>query len=123
MQSKTYDDPPAVRRPQPAPDSPNGFVKPSSQDWQQAWQRTFPILRIVIWSVACVLTLGVGFLGVLMEAAAKTSIHEATGAAMTAAGLIGVYALARAFSSIANEVERMLTKGRTDKAIARKVWD
>jgi hypothetical protein len=46
--------------------------------------------------------------GLLMRASANSAIQEASGAAITAARLVAVYALARALSSIANEVEGML---------------
>jgi hypothetical protein len=46
--------------------------------------------------------------GLVMVGKANSAIQEASGAAMTAAGLVGVYALARAVSSMLDEVERLL---------------
>jgi hypothetical protein len=66
------------------------------------------IIRLVVWGFATLLLLIFGLGGLGMIAYANGAVQEAAGAAVTAAGLVGIYALARAISAITHEVESML---------------
>jgi uncharacterized paraquat-inducible protein A len=70
----------------------------------------FPISRLLVWGLAVVALLLGAALGAAMLSKAGNAIQEASMSALISAGLIFVYALARAASAIVDDVERLVRR-------------